>query len=97
MIKTGDLPVLLHAHTDESISNDEVGLAAPPETAFADKETLKTSASAPAESTGMNQLVRNLKEFIREQEQSYLQRAIAQHGGDKELAAKQLGVGLATL
>ncbi|MFT4690206.1 MAG: two-component system response regulator AtoC [Limisphaerales bacterium] len=98
LIKVDDLPVVLIKLADESISDDEVGLAAPLDTTFTDKETLRTTGSitAPAP-TGMNQPVRNLKEHIREQEQAYLQRAIAQSGGDKEQAAKQLGVSLATL
>jgi DNA-binding NtrC family response regulator len=38
-----------------------------------------------------------LKNFLREQEQAYLQQAISQSGGDKEEAAKLLGISLATL
>ncbi|HLH52172.1 MAG TPA: sigma-54 dependent transcriptional regulator [Verrucomicrobiae bacterium] len=38
-----------------------------------------------------------LKTFLREQEQSYLNRALQQCGGDKEKAAVLLGVSLATL
>jgi two-component system response regulator AtoC len=38
-----------------------------------------------------------LKSFMREQEQSYLNRALQQCGGDKEKAAVLLGVSLATL
>jgi DNA-binding NtrC family response regulator len=38
-----------------------------------------------------------LKTFLREQEQSYLNRTLQQCGGDKEKAALQLGVSLATL
>jgi len=38
-----------------------------------------------------------LKNFLREQELTYLQRALAQTGGDKEKAAELLGISLATL
>jgi len=38
-----------------------------------------------------------LKNFIREQELTYLHRALAQTGGDKEKAAELLGISLATL
>ena len=38
-----------------------------------------------------------LKNFLREQELNYLQRALAQTGGDKEKAAELLGISLATL
>ena len=37
-----------------------------------------------------------LKDFLREQELTYLNRVLAQNGGDKEKAAIQLGVSLAT-
>jgi DNA-binding NtrC family response regulator len=39
----------------------------------------------------------SLKDFLREQELAYLNRALAQTGGDKEKAAELLGVSLATL
>jgi two-component system response regulator AtoC len=39
----------------------------------------------------------NLKEFMREQELAYINRALAQSGGDKERAAQSLGISLATL
>ena len=38
-----------------------------------------------------------LKNFLRDQELTYLQRALAQTGGDKEKAAELLGISLATL
>jgi DNA-binding NtrC family response regulator len=38
-----------------------------------------------------------LKEFMRSQESVYLQRVLAQTGGDKEKAAEMLGISLATL
>jgi DNA-binding NtrC family response regulator len=38
-----------------------------------------------------------LRNFLREQELAYLQRALAQTGGDKEKAAELLGISLATL
>ncbi|HXJ75578.1 MAG TPA: helix-turn-helix domain-containing protein, partial [Candidatus Dormibacteraeota bacterium] len=38
-----------------------------------------------------------LKDFMREQESSYLNRALAYTGGSKEKAAEMLGVSLATL
>ena len=41
--------------------------------------------------------VGSLKNFLRDQEIAYLNRAMAQTGGDKEKAAELLGVSLATL
>jgi transcriptional regulator with PAS, ATPase and Fis domain len=39
----------------------------------------------------------NLKQFMREQELTYINRALTQAGGDKEKAAQLLGISLATL
>ncbi|MHB8521250.1 MAG: sigma-54-dependent transcriptional regulator [Limisphaerales bacterium] len=44
-----------------------------------------------------NDPTRSLKDFVREQEIAYINRALAQVGGDKEKAAAWLGVSLATL
>lgn len=97
LIRVEDLPVALHGLADESISDEEIGLAPNPDTSFAEKNGLSDTADQPEPPVGLNEPVKALKEFIRDQEQSYLQRAIAQTGGDKEQAAKLLGVSLATL
>jgi two-component system response regulator AtoC len=44
-----------------------------------------------------NRPVGPLKSFLREQELTYLNRVLAQTGGDKEMAAQLLGISLATL
>ena len=54
------------------------------------------ATGAPA-SSGFNPPVGPLKDFLRDQEAAFIQKAIAQAGGDKEQAAKALGVSLATL
>jgi DNA-binding NtrC family response regulator len=46
---------------------------------------------------GLNQPLGTLREFLREQELSYVNRALAQTGGDKEKAAALLGVSVATI
>jgi two-component system, NtrC family, response regulator AtoC len=46
---------------------------------------------------GANEAIVALKSYMRQQEQSYLNRAIQQAGGDKEQAAILLGISLATL
>jgi len=97
LIRVDDLPVILHELADESISDQEVGLAPNTDTSFAEKNGLTDQADPATPPVGMNEPVKPLKEHIREQEQAYLQRAIAQTGGDKEQAAKLLGVSLATL
>ena len=45
----------------------------------------------------VHSLLEPLKNFLREQELNYLQRALAQTSGDKEKAAELLGISLATL
>ena len=96
LIQLNDLPTQLHSLGDESVSDSEVGLAPNTDTTFAEKSGL-TDEADPAPVTGMNHPVGVLKDFIRDQEQDYIQRAIAQTGGDKEQAAQLLGVSLATL
>lgn len=46
---------------------------------------------------GIGQPIGALKDFLREQELTYVNRALAQTGGDKEKAADLLGVSVATL
>jgi DNA-binding NtrC family response regulator len=50
-----------------------------------------------AQTGGAMRELEPLKDFIREQEQAYIHRALAQTGGDKEKAAELLGISLATL
>jgi transcriptional regulator with PAS, ATPase and Fis domain len=51
------------------------------------------SAAEPVNSTEIS----SLKTFLRDQEVSHLNRALAFCGGDKEKAAEMLGISLATL
>jgi len=51
----------------------------------------------PAPSGATARPVEPLKDFLREQELAYLNRALAQTGGDKEKTASLLGISLATL
>lgn len=52
---------------------------------------------APSTPAATNSPIGPLKNFVREQEVSYIHRVLAQTGGDKEQAADILGVSLATL
>jgi DNA-binding NtrC family response regulator len=54
-------------------------------------------APAPAAGEAAPQADIPLKDFLREQELTYLNRTLAQTGGDKEKAALALGISLATL
>jgi two-component system response regulator AtoC len=59
------------------------------------------SSTSPAGAAASNSAVASadlpLKDFLREQELAYLNRVLAQTGGDKEKAAISLGISLATL
>ena len=83
----------------ENFSDIEVALAPSGDTsiiATAPKPANGTNPAAPVPSP-LNQPVGQLKDFLRDQESAYITRAVAQAGGDKEQAAKALGVSLATL
>ena len=79
-------------------SSAAVALPSVPETAFYPlhpNSQNSTGAEPAAESSGAPLVP--LKTFLREQEQTYLNRVLEQCGGDKERAAIELGVSLATL
>ena len=69
--------------------------AARPETAGGGL-TVGATVGAPPPSS-LSQAVGPLRDFMREQELGYVNRALAQTGGDKEKAAQMLGVSVATL
>ncbi|KAF0175720.1 MAG: sigma-54 dependent DNA-binding response regulator [Limisphaerales bacterium] len=98
-IKVSDLPPNLHSLGSTDFSDVEIALAPSGDTTVltpAPKPANDGAAAAPAPSP-LNQPVSQLKDFMRDQESAYIQRAIAQAGGDKEQAARALGVSLATL
>jgi len=63
--------------------------------ALPDQDTAASSGAA-AGGAAAHRLT-NLKQFMREQELTYINRALSQAGGDKERAAQLLGISLATL
>ncbi len=98
-IKLNDLPPVLHPLGQTEFSDVEIALAPTGDTTVltaAPKTTNDGNPAAPTPSP-LNQPVGQLKDFMRDQEADYIQRAIAHAGGDKEQAAKSLGVSLATL
>lgn len=104
-IKVSDLPPALHQYADKSGETDEIIKV--PETQFFDKSreiptpaistVITPSAGTPPAPQPASGSSRPLKDFMREQEVAYLNRILAQTGGDKEKAAQVLGVSLATL
>jgi len=105
MIRVADLPpsFLEYAKTgtgDTVFETKDEGLVPGPATGSTAIRPLVPAAPDAAANAAANAsqgpLV-HLKSFLREQELSYINRAMAQSGGDKERAAELLGVSLATL
>jgi DNA-binding NtrC family response regulator len=95
-IRVADLPPILRAVVAEGEEDTvETPLARPAPTAVMSVGGA-TSASAPPAHT-LSQAIGPLRNFLRDQELSYVNRALAQTGGDKEKAAELLGVSVATL
>jgi DNA-binding NtrC family response regulator len=104
LIRGADLPIALQplaarfSHNQVEI-HETATLPIPPTTQGA-TPPLKSSETAKPEAVhdgGLAKPIGVLKNYLREQEQVYLNRALAQTGGDKEKAAQLLGVSLATL
>jgi DNA-binding NtrC family response regulator len=95
IIRMADLPPVLRRYASDEGAEDLV------ETPPARPEpggglTVGGAASAPHQPS-LSQTVGPLRDFLREQELGYVNRALAQTGGDKEKAAQMLGVSVATL
>lgn len=98
IIQLGDLPPALHRYvehlTPEDNRTDQVPFEAAPPPKVSPPSTVVPAGVAPI-SPGSE--FKPLKGFLRAQEVAYLERALAQAGGDKEKAAQLLGISLATL
>lgn len=105
-IQVTDLPPALRIHS-ENFSSDtviETREGGPPQSVIVLSESLYPlrfseiqQDSQVVQAAGEEKPVAALKDFLRNQEQGYLNRAMAQTGGDKEKAAELLGISLATL
>ena len=93
IIRVADLPPAISRQAPVDGSEDVVEV--PAETA--EVSGLTVGQSHPHSSASMSHPVGMLRDFLREQELSYVNRALAQTGGDKEKAAGLLGVSVATL
>ena len=95
-IRMLDLPPVLHKFVKGSDAEEVVEIpASAPATGAPQAKAAAGSQVQPAQSSA--QSLGSLKDFMREQEASYVNRALAQAGGDKEKAAELLGVSVATL
>ena len=99
VIQAADLPPSLLAAVGTTRPSVEGEAAAPlptvPDSALYPLRDPGTSPQQPAPASPES--IAPLKTFLREQEQSHLERAMQQCGGDKERAAILLGISLATL
>jgi two-component system, NtrC family, response regulator AtoC len=98
VIQVGDLPPQLQTLASAEGADELLELQSPPEEPEGgDGGEARASSgpalAAPSKMAGFSPL----KDFLREQEIAYLNRALAQSGGDKEKTAELLGVSLATL
>ena len=88
IIKVSDLPESLQESDAQALSKPAEEEAIYP---------LNSTFQPKMKATPGAQNLEPLKDFLREQELAYLQRALTQTGGDKEKTAELLGVSLATL
>jgi two-component system response regulator AtoC len=93
-IRVADLPPILRRYA--SGDSDEDLVETPPETAETGTGPAIGAVNAPPQAS-FAQPVGPLRDFLREQELGYVNRALAQTGGDKEKAAEMLAVSVATL
>ena len=102
IFRVSDLPPVLHQYFKEPSSDTvfqvpSLGLSesrlGPPQTSLS---VTGTTSPTIGEATPSRPLG-SLKDFLREQELTYLNRALAYTGGDKEKAADLLDISLATL
>jgi DNA-binding NtrC family response regulator len=99
IIQTADLPPGVVKNLPPAKETGEIAQLPAPATSatnlFATNEPVTDGAKSEPGAVGMDDLP--LKDFLREQELAYLNRTLAQTGGDKEKAALILGISLATL
>jgi DNA-binding NtrC family response regulator len=95
-IKVADLPPIVRRQAPGGDSEEVVEI---PEAAPEAESGPAVRPVNPAETPGhpMSQPLGPLKDYLREQELSYVNRALAVAGGDKEKAAELLNVSVATL
>jgi DNA-binding NtrC family response regulator len=94
VIRVADLPPSIHRDASSEGAEELVEMP-PTDTAAASVLTVAPRAGyAPG---GLSQPIGMLRDFLREQELTYVNRALAQTGGDKEKAAELLGVSVATI
>jgi len=99
VMRLADLPAAVQAQAcaAKRAAPDATGGEAPSAESVYPLYNPTTPASPAVHSNSAMQPVEPLKDFLKEQEAAYLNRALSQAGGDKEKAAGLLGISLATL
>jgi DNA-binding NtrC family response regulator len=95
IIRVADLPPSIHR--DASSDGAEELVEMPPTDTAAPAGAMTVAPRAGYAPGGLSQPIGMLRDFLREQELIYVNRALAQTGGDKEKAAELLGVSVATI
>jgi DNA-binding NtrC family response regulator len=93
-IRVADLPPVLRRNS--TVEGGEDLVETPEDTDAPPVGLAVGGVSAPAQSS-FSQPIGSLKDYLRDQELNYVNRALAQTAGDKEKAAEMLGVSVATL
>jgi DNA-binding NtrC family response regulator len=94
IIRVADLPPSIHRDAPSDGAEELVEM---PPTDAAPASVMTVAPLAGYAPGGLSQPIGLLRDFLREQELSYVNRALAQTGGDKEKAAELLGVSVATI
>jgi DNA-binding NtrC family response regulator len=103
LIRVADLPPAFQQYTKTGTGDtvfetkDEVLAPAPAASAGPTRPLVPVDEAVLASEAAAQGPGRSLKAHLRDQELAYINRALAQTGGDKEKAAELLGVSLATL
>jgi two-component system, NtrC family, response regulator AtoC len=102
IIRVADLPPLLRKYAtdgvEEAVETPTIAPANATSSASGAKSAAHMNSTTSSSSVStLSQPVGSLRDFLREQEVAYLNRALAQSGNDKERAAQILGVSVATL
>jgi DNA-binding NtrC family response regulator len=94
IIRVADLPPAIHRNAPSDGAEE---LVETPQTETAPASAMPAVPRAGFAPGGISQPIGMLRDFLHEQELSYVNRALAQTGGDKEKAAELLGVSVATI
>jgi transcriptional regulator with PAS, ATPase and Fis domain len=94
VIRVADLPPAIRRNVPDGVAEEEIET---PPSDTVPPFPVKTATTSGVTPGAVNQPIGMLRDFLHEQELNYVNRALAQTGGDKEKAASLLGVSVATI